>query len=134
MLDTCFPYESASVNIPLISEDSPGFTLFPQRLKQGKPNPYPQNYDKYYRNDSFKTYLIYRPTGNSTIWVTLSVIEWGWSGTAEYISNEWELTAGGVFTCGDYGTETSVLPEWDDNIVNYAEEKNGKLEPIWVDI
>lgn len=49
-------------------------------------------------SDSFRTYLMYRPpiVGNqSTVWVPLSRISWGWRGTAEKSSGNWQLTLHG---------------------------------------
>ena len=101
-LDSKFPYDSpVSVNTTLVSDDTPCTRLDP-------------GFDKYKKNlMNFQTYLIYKPKGaeESTIWVTLSLIEWGWYGTAEYLNNEWKLTSGNTITCGDWGTPTSVLPE-----------------------
>ena len=51
------------------SEDCPAFAL-------------DQNHNWAYAYDQFKTYLVYRPKGDDSIWVTLSVIEWSWGGSA----------------------------------------------------
>ena len=95
------------------SSDTPGAKL----ARTDSKFPHSQPYDKYTANYAFNTYLIYRPKGaaNSTIWVTLSVIDWGWRGTAEYKNGQWTLTDGGT-TGGGNGNATSVLPEWSDNV------------------
>ena len=92
MLDTNFPYKNVfeDVGVTLENRDSPGTELdttnFIDEIDIG-----------YKRQDSFNTYLIYKPKGHEdhTIWVTLSVIEWGWSGTAIYDTtvtpSKWKL-------------------------------------------
>ena len=108
MLDTSFPYNNkiVSVDTILVGSDTPGTPLTLPGIK-------------YLRNDSFKTYLIYKPIGTS-IWVTLSVINWGWSGTVLYddTSDKWQFSSGSPIGGGS-GTSTTSLPEWADNIDNY---------------
>ena len=133
MLDNSFPYPNISmgsvpVNTTLISNDSPGTPLERSSTKTNSlGQSYTQYYDKYTRTDNFSTFLIYKPEGKkgSTIWVTLSVINWGWYGTAEYVNNQWGLTSGDK-TGGGNGTATSVLPEWNDNVINHTTK--------WIDI
>jgi len=56
--------------------------------------------------------------------VTLSVINWGWFGTATYTSIDstiglgiWGLVSGDKTGGGD-GTKTSFLPEWSGHVSN----------------
>lgn len=129
MLDTTFPYPninnpiSVPVNTTLESNDSPALPL---KLYKINPDTSIQLFDKYTKFDSFKTYLIYKPKGKDTIWITLSVINWGWSGTAEYNSttSKWELTSGHP-SGGGNGVPTSFLPEWTENIGAYTD---------WIDL
>jgi len=123
MLDNLFPYPIDQYNpmypgmLYLRSSDSPQV-----RLDRTDPMfPHLQPYDKYTADYAFNTYLIYRPKGamNSTIWVTLSVIDWGWHGIAEFntTSNKWGLTSGYTTGGGD-GIATSFLPQWSGRVVN----------------
>lgn len=45
-------------------------------------------------DDSFKNFLMYKPEGDGNIWVTLSVIEWSWGGTAAWdaASKKWNVS------------------------------------------
>jgi len=130
MLDLSFPYGRnpvtginefiKPVGTTLVSWDTPSVGL-------ARFNEDGQFFDKYTRKDTFKTYLIYQPEGTSTIWVTLSVISWGWSGTAVYnntgslMTSKWELDTGSP-TGGGNGTLTSFLPEWDKCAEEYIKK------------
>ncbi len=71
------------------------------------------------RTDSFKTYLMYKPTGDS-IWVSLSVISWGWTGTAtKDADGKW--TGSGSTTGDGNGIATTELPVWNDHVYNIRE-------------
>ena len=124
VLDSWFPYDAYKI-IPvtntLVSQDTPW-----TRLDRTDGT---QFFDSYWRRDSFDTYLIYKPKGHNdhTIWVTLSVIHWGWSGLAIYnaSTNKWQAPFP-TLSGGGNGTPTSYLPEWDKRVHsgNFA----------WVDI
>ena len=64
----------------------------------------------------------------TTIWVTLSVINWNYGGIAAYntTSSKWELATPGT-TGGGKGTATSFLPEWTENFAT-----NGNNQ--WIDL
>ena len=134
MLDTTFPMpcayleddvltvgvSSAPVNATLDSLDSPGEPLYAFVS--------PHLYNWYYRQDNFKTYLIYRPEGDedSTIWVSLAVLDWGWYGLAfcnNTATNNWELDNGDIIGADVNGkvtnSLTSYLPEWTENIKDH---------------
>jgi len=137
MLDTHFPYNKGykvPVNTTLVNEDSPGQPCY-------------LPYDTFIRSDSFQTYLIYKPKGHKdhTIWVTLSVINWGWSGTAictdpsPWPSEKWELdTSPGAMPSapngGGNGTPTSYLPEWGYNIINFSSLYSSSPLANWVKV
>src|SRR5205807_10401581 len=40
-------------------------------------------------NDNFQTYLMYRPSTPGSIWVTLNVLNWSWSGSATMPGGGW---------------------------------------------
>ena len=57
--------------------------------------------------DSFETYLVFRPDPQDTsIWVTLAVVNWGWSGA----ENVWNLTSSSV--SGPTDTDSTGFPQW----------------------
>jgi len=128
VLDGTFPYDdylSTSVSNALVSQDTPWCKL---QRKDGT-----QSFDAYRRQDSFKVYLIYKPVGTSTIWVTLSVIHWGWSGTASYnaTTDKWQVPFPAI-TGGGNGVPSSSLPEWDKRINPYSNNQNEHFK--WIDI
>jgi hypothetical protein len=66
------------------------------------------------KNDAFQTYLIYRPNGADSIWVTVGKLSWSWSGTATVRRNAWSLTASSApFPVNPNGnTSIHELPAW----------------------
>ena len=57
--------------------------------------------------DSFETYLVFQPAPqNSSIWVTLGIVTWGWSAT----ESAWSLTATNV-TQATY-SDSDKFPTW----------------------
>jgi len=74
----------------------------------------------YERNDEFQSYFMYRPPGSRSIWVVLARVDWGWSGTASAVGEQWIK--------GDFGQSPNVLvpqnlgsvalPQWQSNIRN----------------
>ena len=73
-------------------------------------------YKFYNVDDDFENYLMYRPSGTNSIWVTLSVIEWHWDGSATYANNRWSLDPGSHPNKpgqGIKGSASTSLPEWD---------------------
>ena len=85
------------------------------------------------RNDGFHTYLMYRPSGNDSIWVTLGRLDWAWSGRAERVGepprpgNEnpgaaehapWFGPLQPQWTANPAGTAMSELPQWSAVFVN----------------
>jgi hypothetical protein len=135
VLDTTFPYGnnpliqndySVSVQTTLVSNDSPGIVL---KHVVEDPNNSQQTLfiDKYIFNERYKTYLIYRPDGTDTRWVTLSVINWGWNPSVVYDSTiplpspKWKFenstnTAPDTIPLNPISIATTELPEWSKNI------------------
>ena len=120
VLDTNFPY-SAAVNIraeerldtpPAKGEDSPGIQL--------------NNAYDWYNYDHFDAtlYCIYKPNGIGSIWVSLAVMTWGFTGAAtKNIVNgqpEWSKTGNGTPSGGNNWHPTTILPTWSDNFKNYS--------------
>ncbi len=66
----------------------------------------------------FWDYLMYRPAGDDSIFVTLLSMSWYWAGDAQLTSNKWVLVPGanrGAVPSND----TVVLPEWKDNFGDF---------------
>jgi hypothetical protein len=69
--------------------------------------------------DEFKLYLMYRPDGKDSIWVTLSVIRWNWSGSATNTAGNWSVDPGAHPPPKDpVGSDSTELPKWDDYFDN----------------
>ncbi len=70
-------------------------------------------------NDSFHLYLMYRPDGADSIWVTLQRANWSWKGETTRIgapasaANNWNAISGGAMTNDANGADTTDLPVWD---------------------
>ena len=78
------------------------------------------------RDDRFHTYLMYRPSGADSIWVTLGRLDWAWGGTAQRIGDlprddenpgqgerrQWEGPFQPHWTANPAGVATSELPQW----------------------
>ncbi len=70
------------------------------------------------RNDTFETYLMYKPDTFGSIWVTLCKLDWFWKGAATKDANGgWSLDPGSA----DYphtnpaGVDSTDLPQWETN-------------------
>jgi hypothetical protein len=80
------------------------------------------------RDDRFHTYLMYRPSGTDSIWVSLGRLDWAWSGTAlrvgeppedpnddlpgEAQRRRWAGPFQPHWTTNPAGIATSELPQW----------------------
>ena len=77
------------------------------------------------RSDRFDVYLMYQPPGEGSVWTTVALLHWDWSGTATadvsgwgfwpLISRTWRLLPGSRFTPDPVGVDSSRLPEWTEN-------------------
>ena len=72
-------------------------------------------------NDSFKTYLVFKPDGDS-IWVTLGRVDWGWSALASSINLTppyfgWQLDSSS--TTVPSHTDTDEFPVWSNVLRNH---------------
>jgi hypothetical protein len=72
------------------------------------------NVHSYSRKDRFTTYLMYRPTGEDSIWVTLRKMTWFWEGSAVKTDGVWTLVEGSGKSpdIPPAGSETHELPAW----------------------
>ena len=66
------------------------------------------------KSDAFLTYLIYRPNGADSIWVTAGRLAWAWSGTAVPHGRGWSVSAASPPFPANPKGDASVheLPEW----------------------
>ena len=66
------------------------------------------------KSDAFQTYLVYRPDGSDSIWVTLGKLAWSWSGTATLRENAWSVSASSAPFPANPNGNTSIheLPAW----------------------
>ena len=72
-----------------------------------------------YVNFSAETYLMYRPAGAFSIYVSLQSVSWGWSGSAsrDYDTGVWMLDQEPSPQNWAYGPySTTKLPTWTNDI------------------
>lgn len=77
----------------------------------------------------FSTYLMFKPAGDNSCWVSLLRVDWWWKFCASLNSGKWKLyiptTAGDDVKTPNPGAATSVAdshqPEWTNNISNFDE-------------
>jgi len=105
VLDSSPQYDNVivSVSSELEANDTPGSLLW--------------NTDKSTkREDHYLTYLMYRPEGQDSIWVSLSFISWYWKGEArKNSSGMWELVPNSADRNTSQAYDTNVLPTWNTN-------------------
>jgi hypothetical protein len=64
-------------------------------------------------SDSFQTYLMYRPSTPGSIWVTLNLLNWSWSGSAMMPGGGWVAGPADQYTApAPTGTSSTALPQW----------------------
>lgn len=65
------------------------------------------------REDRFKSYLMYRPSGGDNIWVTLKRMDWYWKGSAQYDGTVWSVVPNSTgSSTNPTGTDSTDLPIW----------------------
>jgi hypothetical protein len=94
-LDSRYPYETDAN-----SNDSPGV-------------PFQSNYQAVSIDESFDMFLMFKPSGETSIWVPLKKIAWGWSAQADFVTS-WSLT-GTSSTFADPPADSTVHPQWSQN-------------------
>jgi hypothetical protein len=73
--------------------------------------------------DSFELYLMYKPGGLDSIWVTLAMANWSWAGQTTRIgapaspANNWNAVSGASMTNDANGADTTSLPTWTGRFV-----------------
>lgn len=71
-------------------------------------------------SERFELYLMYKPSGGDSIWVTLGMAEWSWAGATTRIgapasvANNWNPATGAALTPAGSGsgTDSTQLPTW----------------------
>lgn len=104
-----------------------------RRISDTPENPLTDSYKHTSVDNSFKTYLMYKPKNpgpdNLSVWVPLGVLNWDWSGTATKITatnpktglpeTRWEGSGtpsngpGGTAPAPKIGATTTTFPEWE---------------------
>jgi hypothetical protein len=68
------------------------------------------------RTDYFESFLMFKPIGTDSIWVSLKRLDWMWTGTAEMTNNNWNVTwKDSLIVNNGVGFEIVDLPEWQGN-------------------
>jgi hypothetical protein len=60
----------------------------------------------------FRTWLMFKPTGNNSIWVPLMTVDWDWGGTAEEDEAGWWRLINPFNTEGPMAVDSIDHPEW----------------------
>lgn len=84
------------------------------------------------RRDIFALYLMYKPGGADSIWTTVGVLNWSWSGYITKHADGTPADIGGVPTKGGgtvRGGESFALPTWSDTIITLS---NKGFNPVLV--
>jgi len=115
VMDGAFPYDSVPIGTTLVSSDSPGYIYATD--------------DTMYKCDMYyDLYLMYKPEGNDSIWVSLSLMKWNWGGkttrkdVTETLGDQvfhfktWEIDS--LIPRQLEKNDTSILPEWTKNITS----------------
>jgi hypothetical protein len=68
------------------------------------------------RTDDFQLYLMYKPSSENSIWVTLCKLNWFWGGTAsKNPEGIWFLVDGSdSYSPNPTGFDDTELPQWED--------------------
>ena len=76
--------------------------------------------NRVYESGDFKTYLMYKPAGTNSIWVTIQSMTWHWSGEADwkktgFLSSGWVAKAGKVPPLvNPKAAKDATLPTWNN--------------------
>ena len=114
-LDGAFPYSYGGYGSGWNPPATGGNSDSPQLIANGNPN----NDTQLSANDTFTTWLIYRPpsqSSNSTVWVPLQRYSWTWSAQLTWSPSQWNITAAFPATAGAGPTYTPQTtddpPQW----------------------
>lgn len=118
VLDTTTPYNSAvdiaeSAEATWKSNDTPAMSL-PNVIKAASANLH------------FKVYLMYRPAGDDSerIWVTVGLLEWFWKGkttrTGDPAANHWTAPTDVDNAQNPAGAASWDLPRWGKNVTSLS--------------
>ena len=99
-LDTSYPYTNVTANIAV---DSPITPLL-------------NGYREVTVTNSFKMWLMFKPTGGQ--WIPLRTVTWNWSGTALLSGTNWVLASGSWSTNPLDADAGTIFPQWNGNVLN----------------
>lgn len=99
-LDSTYPYPFLDVS-EFSMADSPGINLT-------------TSIQKVVATDTAKSWLMFKPQGDNSIWIPLKVISWSWNGEAEKIEGIWQKTIGTRTT--PTVEDPVAFPKWTQNI------------------
>lgn len=116
VLDNTVPYApsvaiAGGASATWTSDDSPG-------------TPLTSNLRDKAVSDSFRLYLMYRPAGADSIWVTIARLDWDWAGQTTRVGapadpgNIWNAPTGVSNTRNPSGSASTELPLWTDNFTS----------------
>ena len=98
----------SSDTVQIHEQDSPVSTV------QGK--------DEISVEDQFELYLMFRPVGFDSIWVTLCKLEWSWTASAFFVGGEWIMNSGQIPANNQNppsGIQSIELPQWEPTTTQY---------------
>ncbi|HEU6447731.1 MAG TPA: hypothetical protein VFV23_04765 [Verrucomicrobiae bacterium] len=101
-LDTVYPYTN-SATTESVTVDSPE-----EPLLRGR--------NEVTANDSFKMWLMFKPTGGN--WIPLRIVNWNWSGIASLSGSNWSLTSRSWLTNPPSVDAKTTFPQWKNNVKN----------------
>jgi hypothetical protein len=95
--------------------DSPGTPLAPNQQRASV-------------DDHFRVYFMYRPAGADSIWVTLMLLCWEWSGVTTRVgapsgtANTWHTATAVSHSHNPSGVPSSELPVWSSNVTELVHQ------------
>lgn len=103
-LDHCYPYQSGKKAL-----DKPA--IIAPETNEGEDMLF-----EFKKRQKSKMYLMYRPVGEGSEWVPLSIVDWEWMGSIVYndIKKRWWYPENSKAEAHE-GEKTSEYPEWDQN-------------------
>jgi hypothetical protein len=69
-------------------------------------------------DETMVVYLMFRPTGQDAIWISVANLHWGWSGHSEResLNDSWDEATGGPTAPSPAGDATDDLATWSNAI------------------
>jgi hypothetical protein len=113
-LDVCYPYEHGPQ-----TQDAPGVVLerAGKRLKaKHKTGGTSTELAATGKTQTNRMFLMFKPDGDDSEWVPIKVVDWEWTGKAEYQGKHgWEKFGCKITPAEPKGGDTAEYPEWEKN-------------------